>query len=297
MCNYIKEIDNILLTNKELFYDFGKFSRLYLTTTENIKDFLIQFDLFDKDVLTVAGSGDQMLNAYLMGAKNVTCFDINPLAYYQINLKKAAVCGLKIHEFIDFFFAQNDSFLDYSLFDKFSSYLDDKSLVFWDYIYSKYGNKYFDSIYYRFNPDLDNMKRMNAYLEEENYEKLAYILKNKDISFIESNVSTLSNNLDNNYYDLILLSNISESIHNIWDRNYLEQFKNVIYSLANFLNQYGYIQVGYIYDYYNQINCNLFGIKSERQKVFTTDIFHTSFVDSFIHKDNKDGIITYQKII
>ena len=59
--------------------DFKGYSRIYRLTTENISGFLNKYDLKDKKILTVAGSGDQRLNCYSLGAKEVTCFDVNPL--------------------------------------------------------------------------------------------------------------------------------------------------------------------------------------------------------------------------
>lgn len=303
MNEIINKVDRILKSEGKLSKDFGELSKIYLMTTENIKGFLEKYSPQDKEVLTVAGSGDKVLNAYLMGAKNVTCFDINPLAFYQVNLKKAAVCALEYEEFLSFIFPKCQKnpavsqVLNYTLFEKIAPLLDRDTLDFWDYIYSRYhyAEEFMDKIYYRFNPGLEKMQRMNAYLEKDNYEKLADILKEKEVSFIQSDITSLKNNLDNKY-DLMLFSNISDSIEVIWPEKSLKNFKRLIHSLSKNLNNNGIIQVGYIYDYYFTRQYQLFRKKNERQKVFTSNEFHTTFLESYRFHSESDAAVTYQKI-
>ena len=66
--NYICSIGNIL----------NHFDRLYPFTTENISGYFKEKDIKNKSILTVGSSGDQAINAFAMGAKEVTIFDINP---------------------------------------------------------------------------------------------------------------------------------------------------------------------------------------------------------------------------
>ena len=46
--------------------------------------------------MTVASSGDRRLNAYLLGARNVTCFDINPITLLHMNLKDTIITNLSL---------------------------------------------------------------------------------------------------------------------------------------------------------------------------------------------------------
>ena len=292
----INHIENVLRINGELFYEFGEYSKIYLMTTENIREFLQCYSLQDSSVLTVCGSGDQVLNAYLLGAKNVTCFDINPLAFYQVCLKKAAVQALTYDEFLNFFFPEFNSVFDKDLFYKISDCLGDDACKFFKYIYSKYNSsQILDKIYYDFIPTLEHMKQMNAYLEKDNFDLLRKILSDKDVSFIQSDVTLLPNILGKKKFDLIMLSNISESIDNIWRKNTLNEFKSLIYSLSNNLNVNGSIQVGYIYDYYSDKHIGAFSWKKERQSVFDSRNFYTNLVSSFDDINKRDAIITYFK--
>ena len=89
--NYIKQLKVFISTTGKLDNSFGSFGKIYSMTTENIYGFLNNLDLKDKDILTISGSGDQRLNAYLLGAKNVTTFDINPLTRINAKLKDTAI--------------------------------------------------------------------------------------------------------------------------------------------------------------------------------------------------------------
>ena len=60
----LEEVKKHLIKSKSLNYDFGSYSKIYNMTTENIFGFLNHYDLKGKRILTVAGSGDQRLNAY-----------------------------------------------------------------------------------------------------------------------------------------------------------------------------------------------------------------------------------------
>ncbi|MDD6223449.1 MAG: DUF3419 family protein [bacterium] len=296
-----QKVYHILNTEGSLSNEFGELSKIYLMTTENIKGFLKDYCLEDKDILTVASSGDQMLNAYLMGAKNVTCFDINPLAFYQVKLKKAAICTLKYEEFLEFFFPRlvttsHNHFLGYQLFRKIIPMLDQETAEFWTYLYdhSSHVTDFYHRIYYRFQPTLEKMQKMNSYLDKENYQKLASILPQKEISFIQSDITSLHKNLDHSY-DMMLFSNISDKIEKIWSHDELKKFKRLIHSLSKRLNKNGVIQVGYIYDYYFSNSTALFRQHSQRQAVFIPTEFHTTFVESYRFNSESDAIITFQK--
>ena len=135
MSDIVGRVDSILKKERSLSNEFGEFSKIYLMTTENIKGYLEKWFLEDKDVLTVAGSGDQMLNAYLLGAKNVTCFDINPLAFCQVKLKKAAVCTLKYEEYVEFFLSDPANLFKREYFEKLASELDQETIELFNYLY------------------------------------------------------------------------------------------------------------------------------------------------------------------
>ena len=125
MGNNLYLVKMLFDTYGDLGYGFGNNSLLYSMTTENINGFLSKYDLKNKKVLTVAGSGDQRLNAYLMGADDVTCFDINELCKYHLDLKDKAIINLSYEEFLKFFgFLSKDSVFQTDLFMKIQDRLD-----------------------------------------------------------------------------------------------------------------------------------------------------------------------------
>lgn len=267
----VDEIIKMAHKNHGLSNDFERFCRMYIMTTENIREFLTQYDLKNKSVLCVAGSGDQMLNAYALGAKNVTLFDLNPLAYAQAKLKKAAATTLTYEEFELFFSPEHKHTLfNPYLFDKLSECLDDNTKDLFKTIFTKHlGMDAFMNFYFKFYAKFQKQKNLNYYLyDEENYQKLQSVIESKTIDYIETPVTELKSNINDDLFDYILLSNISDSIEKIYDGDALKKFKRLIHSLSKNLTKEGLIQVGYIYSLYCSTNDNIpiFADDDERKK-------------------------------
>ena len=94
MDNSIKE--DIELTFEVLRGDvFTDSNRLYYATNESLSDILDRFDINNKKVLTVLGSGDQAFHFYLKGAQYVDLFDINKLTLYYYYLRRWTIIYLK----------------------------------------------------------------------------------------------------------------------------------------------------------------------------------------------------------
>ena len=294
--------------------DFGPFSKLYNMTTENLLEFVNSVDCCDKDVLTVVGSGDQAMNVILNGAKNITCFDINPIAYCQLKLKKEAIKTLSFDEFCRFFYIKKSNsddytFFDRELFDKFADKLDNDTIDVFNHIYNFSNNDTKDiarDIYFFFNYDLASMQNMSNYLNVKNYNKLANILNSGDvnINFIETDFKDLKEKIGKNRYDLMMFSNISDYIHLMYDNNPIGKFYDDIMSFTDNLNLSGIMQVGYIYDsvFFTQniLGAKLvddFSNKENREKFFTNDKFFEKIVsayDDYLSTDT-DKIILYKK--
>lgn len=287
-----------LLKDSSFANNFGMFCRVYNMTTENIFGFLNNYDLRDKKVLTVAGSGDQRLNSYLLGASDVTCFDINPLTELNMELKDRALETLSLDEFLDFFgivngYYDENSVLDFRLFDKFSILLDSDTYDFYNYVIQNNKGKdiYFDG------DDLNVIEKINGYLNYENYLKLQNIIKNKKIKFIDTDIHSLPDRLNGEKFDMILLSNISDYTHHIYEEDDLKRFRELIDKLMDNLKLYGIMQVGYIYSRYGRgEDVSNFHINKYRHESFPTSVFHSKFVSSYYNDGTYDKIITYQKL-
>lgn len=82
---------------------FSKLSRMYAFSTENLGGWMSAIDWTGKNVLTVGGSGDQLISAYAAGARRVSCFDINALARMMGELKWSMLQSVGREGFIEFF--------------------------------------------------------------------------------------------------------------------------------------------------------------------------------------------------
>ena len=277
---------------------FGMFCRLYNMTTENIYEFLYNYDLRDKKVLTVAGSGDQRLNSYLLGARKVTCFDINPLTELHMELKDRAIETLNYDEFLDFFGIINgiydkNNILDFRLFDKFSILLESDTYDFFNYIIQNNKGKdiYFDG------EDLNSLEKLNGYFNIDNYYKLKDIIRHKKIDFIDTDIHSLPDRLNGEKFDMILLSNISDYTHHMYKEDDLKHYRELIDRLMDNLNLYGILQVGYIYHRYGRgEDVSRFHINKYRSEYFPYNMFHTVTFGSYYCDGTYDKAITYQKL-
>lgn len=205
-----KLLDGSLLYNEDYF-------KIYSFSTENISGYLDYFDLKNKRLLTVGSSGDQVINAYYCGARDITLFDINTYSKYYLYLKISAIISLSYDEFQKFFFKYYESpfednkyMFSKELFNKIKSnlrLLDYESYLFFDEIFNLYEPKRIRD--YLFDDDESRkkvIKGLNIYLKNENNYN---ILKNKvrSISFKYINGDLFKYKL-NEKYDNIFLSNL-----------------------------------------------------------------------------------------
>ena len=132
-------------------YRNHQFKRIYPFATENVAGCFSGYDFKDKDCLTVLGSSVQALYMYLMGAKKVTTFDINPLTIYYLHFQKAFFLSkMKFKDYKNMFhaFSFEDTKDTYNLdkyYKKISECLDGKYKVFWDTLYDEYGSYLFNT--------------------------------------------------------------------------------------------------------------------------------------------------------
>lgn len=189
-------------------------SFIYKETNEELNK--IDDLLLNKDkVLSVIGSGDQILNTLLTNPTRVDAFDISSFPKYFLKLKIAAIKSLTREEYIKFFFATTettlDEYYDDLFFDKISKELDEETREFWDYLfqYNDWYDIYESTLFSSESATEEFAVKRNKYLEEDEYYKLKEILKTADINFIESNLLDLK---VEDTYDLIYLSNIIEYV-------------------------------------------------------------------------------------
>lgn len=235
-------------------YKEKNFEKIYPFTTENLNGYMSKYDFNGKSVLTVGSSCDQIFNAYMMGAKRIVCFDINPLCEDYFNLKKSAFLSLNYEEFVMFFcnyiisyFKENKYVFNEKTFYKVMTYLNDDSYYFWMSLFNTFdGLKIRKKLFSDDEEKLKVLKRANFYMNRDNY----YEMKNKVESlyptFITCDLRNLSN-IINEEFDYIMLSNIACFIQKMYD-NPLEDFRNDILKIMKLLNKNGVLFLAYLYD-------------------------------------------------
>lgn len=188
---------------------YGRTSSIYRFTNEDITSYF--HHLKNKDnVLTVIGSGGQILNGILAGTKNFDCFDISIFPEYYLNLQIASILALSKEEYLEYYFSEDREvlFCD-EYYDKISQKLNGKYKEFWDTLYMfDDGIDIYNSLLFKYDLCLKkNVLESNPYLQEKNYEKLKFILE-KELITINPIVADITKEKFQNKYDLINLSNI-----------------------------------------------------------------------------------------
>ena len=185
--------------------NFNNLSPIYSFTTENIVGYFEYLDFTNKNVLTVAASGDHIINAFYKGAKEVYGFDINYLALIFTELKLVALQNLNYKEFLEFFMIndkndveKNRNVLDYKVYiNKLRKRLSKSVAENWDMIYQNFNNNGYElRNSYIFNNKYDNNNiklKSNLYLKSElDYNMAKENINKKEIILINSNYKDLN---------------------------------------------------------------------------------------------------------
>ncbi len=193
---------------------FHSESFIYKKTNEKLNEFIDL--LLNKDkVLSVIGSGDQILNTLLTKPSKIDAFDISAFPKFFLKLKIASIKSLSRDEYIKFFFSTTETFLDEYYddlyFDKIRKKLDDEAEDFWTYLfqYNDWYDIYNSTLFSSESVFEEQAIIQNKYLDNDEYYNLRDILQSVQINYIESNLLDLK---INDTYDLIYLSNILEYV-------------------------------------------------------------------------------------
>lgn len=190
---------------------------MYIYATEMVGDYYRKLHMKGKKVLTICGSGDQVLNAYYLGAKEVVGFDLNKNSKFILNLKIAVIKNLEYSQFLDFFGKKSfEGSFDYKTYQKIEKSLDKETKRFFEILYKKYnyiGKKFKQSNHFRQRFHLGNRlcSDINIYLNnKKNYNKLKKLLPKTNFLFVRSDVTEIWKNkkLINKKFDIINLSNV-----------------------------------------------------------------------------------------
>ncbi len=296
---------------------FNGYTRIYPFNTEDSASVfkMHEKNINGKDVLTVTGSGDALLDLFLYGANNVTCFDCNGLAKYYAKLKFFAVkSGMSFEEYKKFFLAEQvgDYMLNKDIYDSFKDSIDDEETrTFWDALYSyeeKTGlhlaNNYEHLLTYQIITMFDNANKSinnpNSYFNEENYQRLQEILKNKsldDVTFLDESVVDLPDVLQKSdkKFSYMYLSNIIDFTSTYLPGNNVKQrleiFRDfILKKLAKNLDEDGVIDAGFLAKDWRQINSDTLPLE-DYEKIFKE--IKGFKVEGLTPYNKQDSILTY----
>ena len=198
---------------------FGRFARMYAFTTEDIAGYFGKLPFADASVLTVCGSGDHVINAYLFGAKSVTAFDVNVFSAFITELKLAALRTFDYETFKGFllreagFHEPNPHALDIPMYLRLRPQLSARCADFFDAAYAKYGPGLRESSFFNNKFDTNGLKiSSNPYLQSaESYAAAQQRTKEKTPCWIECDVADIARRVDGRH-NVILLSNIADYV-------------------------------------------------------------------------------------
>jgi len=191
---------------------------MYVYATENVASYYKEIGVENKKVLTICGSGDQVLNAFYFKAKEVIGFDLNKKAEFITRLKISSILQLNYNQFLKLFGESRPNIgFSYQLYKIVRGSLDSRTRLFFDRLYKKFnynGLNLVRSTNFRQRDVFGHgaIKKMNIYLKnEKNYNKMKSILKEKKFIFIQGDVKGIQRHskLRKSKFDVINLSNTS----------------------------------------------------------------------------------------
>ncbi|MCL2570610.1 MAG: BtaA family protein [Firmicutes bacterium] len=241
-------------------------STIYPFTNENLRAYLPFFDLEGKDVLTVTASGDHPLNMILQGAKNVTTFDINKLAYYWFELKKAGVLTLSLDDFKKFFMDE----MQKEKYKQVRPALEKDTKEYWDEIIDTYppilplnSTDLFKKSQVVACRDTERnlYLKSNRYLDDDGYQKLKQKLPNFQMDFINCHIYDLELNT-NQQFDAIFTSNICDYVGGEKYKRFAEN------NLRRMLRKNGVAQVAHRYNSTSYFWSSIFSGHNYEEKSF-----------------------------
>lgn len=248
MDEYIRKLIYLLNEEKELSDSFDNYSKFYLNSTENIAGYTNNLDLDNKSVLTVTGSFDQALNLYASNADEVVCFDSNMSTNIISSLKRAAILSLTPEEYLNFFSTDSIYLFNKLLYNKMKKYLSYEYLYLFNYLYKTFNiSNMYSLLCHDFSYPKEKIKKFNSFLDYETYRYLSERLRLNDIQIINANITDLPDIMDEDYFDLVILSNICDYIHNIYPENTLNNYRKLLISILNKMKKGALIQYEYVY--------------------------------------------------
>jgi hypothetical protein len=199
----------------------------------------------------------------------------------------------------------SELYLDKHIYEIIRNGLDEESKIFWDSLFDEYSiNDISNALLRSKYTDIEELRKFNPYLIEDNFLKLKMKIDKFNFPFTESNILCLPEYLYCSKFDLILLSNINDYIYQLYDNEFFSKYKKLIFDLSNNLNNHGKIAFAYVYrileyspfhNYDGKDAKYPFYNKRNREELLHNHSFNIYYFDSAYHDYAKDAVMTYTK--
>jgi Protein of unknown function (DUF3419) len=254
-------------------------AHMYIYATEMVGSYYAKIGLVGKSVLTIIGSGDQVIDAYYHGASQVVGFDLNRRSLLFIDLKITAIKLLDYAEFLTFFgHTFQDGSLAYETYLKLRNHLKEDSRVFFDGMYKELGSENpLTSQYFRNRTFLTiSVTEVSAYLANEvAYLKVREIMAgNPSMELFACDIQELHEHMGERRVDVVNLSNVPNYFTGSQRGASIDDFLALLVKLAELLTSNGIIF------FYSYSPLNYEGTYPEassdhtRRKIEALGIFH-----------------------
>ena len=220
--------------------DFSSISPIYKTTNETIshKEYIDAIKCRER-VLSIIGSGDQIINAILFGSKDIVGVDISSFPKYFLALKLAAIQSLTKEEYLEYFYGSFAVKYYFIIRDK----LEDNIRLFWDNLYTDYiaYDIYNSSLFNNFTMGKKWAVLNNPFLEDDNYKIVKSKLEKIKMELLRYNIFDIKK-LHKGKFDLIILSNMINHIEKLYGNDisieeYYNRFKKAVKEYKSFLHK------------------------------------------------------------
>lgn len=297
---YAKEMIKNQVNQKRItnvFEPFSKYSKGYLWTNENIKEYINKKYISEyNSALSVTASGDHLFNLILNNVLNIDTFDTNTLTEYNVlGLKKALIEKFKYNDFLTIceLIANNMLTLEETtyLIKDLLPLMDKKYRKYWqniseyNYQLQKNNDEYLDlfaMLFININ-EKNNFIRRNSYLMgKDNYDKFKENMMRANINFYCTNAINILDTFPNQKYDVILLSNILDYITINWNYEQLRKFEDELLFITN---NNGKIFLAYLLNYYNKNNKNIFRRADIKKEELINEIIIALKEKDYKHND------------
>lgn len=290
---------------------FTKYQKVYLSTNENIKDYIEIIDTNNSfNALSVLGSGDHVFNLICKRIINIDTFDINKLTeFYVFGLRYACILKYNYKEYLKILniISSETSSLEEitTVVNDLLPYMDNKYRKYWSII-----NEFNYKIQKENNTNLNlfnlltlntrNIKyvifRNNYLLNEESYNKLRNNILKSNVTFKNKDIMDIPNSFNDNY-DLILLSNIFDYMYKKFGLGFkYNDAKNFIDKLKNMLIDNGLLFLNYIFNYSSDKTIRNYIINSSNITLSDLPNSEVIKIDSDMGMNQiKDGVLILKK--